>query len=148
MVEDENIRVLTGSRLFKGLSQYEIEQVFDFIHPKEKDYDKNEIIVNQGEPVSKIGLLKKGTVTSIKYHFNGDAQILRIYKSGEVLSMDAVNTTFLTSPVTLLSQTDCSILFIAYKKLLEIDKISSTVERKNYAEQHRNIRQRTGSTDV
>jgi CRP-like cAMP-binding protein len=59
---------------------------------------------------------------------NGEAQILRIYKQGEVLSLDTVNTTFLTSPVSLISQTESVIAFLNYKKLLEVDKISPEIK--------------------
>lgn len=115
---------LKKSKLFKGLNEEEIEQVCRLTMPSERFFDKNQIIINQGERVSRIGIIKNGTVISMKYHFNGDAQILRIYKRGEVLSLDAVNTTFLTSPVALVSQTDCSIIFIPYKKLFESSEVS------------------------
>lgn len=128
MVEDENIYILKKSKLFKGLKTYDIERVYDFTMPTTKEFDKNETIVGQGEIVSKIGIIKKGTVISMKYHLNGEAQILRIYKPGEVLSLDTVNTTFLTSPVSLISQTECVIVFLNYKKLLEVDKINPEIK--------------------
>jgi CRP-like cAMP-binding protein len=128
MAENDNISVLKRSRLFKGLSDHEMIQVCEFTMPSSKEYDKNQIIVNQGELVSKVGIIKSGTVRSTKYHYNGEAQILRIYKQGEVLSLDTVNTTFLTSPVTLSCQSECAVIFIPYKKLLEIDQISPAIK--------------------
>ncbi|MBP6492375.1 MAG: Crp/Fnr family transcriptional regulator, partial [Clostridia bacterium] len=124
MTDDDNLDILKNSELLKGLKDDEIQQIYEFVMPSERFYYKNQIIINQGEPVSKIGIVKIGTVISMKYHFNGDAQILRIYKRGEVLSLDAVNTTFLTSPVALLSQSDCSILFIPYRKIFEVKELS------------------------
>jgi CRP-like cAMP-binding protein len=128
MVEDDNIYILKKSKLFKGLKAEAIERVYDFTMPTIKEFDKNETIVGQGEIVSKIGIIKRGTVISMKYHLNGEAQILRIYKQGEVLSLDTVNTTFLTSPVSLISQTECAIVFLNYKKLLEVDKINPGIK--------------------
>ncbi len=128
MDEDDHISILKRSKLFKGLSDHEIKKVYDFAMPSLKEYDKNEIIVNQGELVSKIGIIKSGTVLSVKYHYNGETQILRIYKQGEVLSLATVNTTFLTSPVTLSSQSGCSILFIPYQSLLAVDKINPAIK--------------------
>ena len=124
MIDDDNIYVLKKSKLFKGLKEGDVEKVYHFTMPTVKDYEKNETIVSQGEIVSKIGIIKKGTVISMKYHRNGEAQILRIYKSGEVLSLDTVNTTFLTSPVSLISQTECTVVFLNYNKLMEVDKVS------------------------
>lgn len=128
MVEDDIVLIFKRSKLFCGLNDDEVEQVCRLIMPSERFYDKNQIIVNQGEPVGKVGIIKSGTVISMKYHFNGDAQILRIYKRGEVFSLDAVNTTFLTSPVTLVSQSDCDIIFIPYKRLFESEGVSASVK--------------------
>ena len=127
-MDDDNLVALRRSRIFKGLNDDEIRQICRLTMPSERSYDKNQIIINQGEHVSRIGIIKSGTVISMKYHFNGDAQILRIYKRCEVLSLDAVNTTFLTSPVTLLSQSDCSVIFVPYKKLFESESINSSIK--------------------
>ncbi len=130
MVTNENINALKKARLFRGLNDQDLKQIYDFILPTEKWYAKNEIIIHQGETLSKIGILKRGTVISSKYHFNGDSQILRIYKPGEALSLDTVNTTFLTSPVTLISQGLCSVLFFSYNKIFELDKISPEIKER------------------
>ena len=128
MIEDEIAAVLKRSKLFKGLNDCEIGQVCRYAAPSERLYEKNQILVNQGEFVNRVGIIKNGTVIGMKYHFNGDAQILRIYKRGEVFSLDAANTSFLTSPAALIAQTDCSIIFIPYKKLFETGHISASVK--------------------
>lgn len=127
---DDMISALRRAELFKGLEDREIGQVCDFTMPVGREYEKNQVIIHQGEAVAKIGVIKSGTVISTKYHFNGDAQILRIYKRGEVLSLDTVNTTFLASPASLISQTDCSLIFIPYKKLLEINRVNPAVKER------------------
>lgn len=128
MVLSENLSILKKVELFKGLSDEELEGVYRFLMPTEKRYARNQIIINQGELVEKIGIIKKGTLISTKYHFNGDAQILRIYKQGEALSLDTVSTTLLTSPVTLSSQTECRILFFPHKKIAELGEVSPNVK--------------------
>lgn len=116
--------VLKYSKLFQGLAVGEIEQICSSVMPVEKEYTKNQIIVQQGEPVHKIGILKCGSAISTKYHFDGNTQILRIYNQGEVMLLDAVNTTLLTSPVTLISQSDSTVIFVPYSELLQSDAIS------------------------
>ncbi|QOX64628.1 Crp/Fnr family transcriptional regulator [Anoxybacterium hadale] len=128
MAEDDHLVVLKRSQLFKGLSEDDIRLVRDFSMPSLKEYDRNQVIIGQGDPVRKIGILCRGTVLSTKYHYNGETQILRIYKQGEVLALDAVNTTFLTSPVSLISQSECSVLFLSYQKLILSDKLSHSVK--------------------
>lgn len=122
------ISVLKNSRIFQGLTAGELEKVCQAVMPTEKEYSKNQIIMNQGEPVHKIGILKRGSAISTKYHFNGNAQILRIYHQGEVLLLEAVNTTLLTSPVTLISQTDSVVVFVPYTEILNKDSISPKIK--------------------
>jgi CRP-like cAMP-binding protein len=130
VVKDEINAVLRKARLFKGLNDEEIEQICRFTSLSERFYEKNQIIINQGQSVGRIGIIKSGTVISMKYHFNGDAQILRIYKRSEVLSLDAVHTTFMTSPTALVSQTDCGVIFISYRKIFESGQIRASAKEK------------------
>ena len=122
------ISVLKNSRIFQGLTTGELQKVCQVAMPTEKEYSKNQIIINQGEPVHKIGILKKGSAISTKYHFNGNAQILRMYHQGEVLLLEAVNTTLLTSPVTLISQTDSIVVFVPYTEIVKKDAISPKIK--------------------
>ena len=128
-MEKDMISVLKDSKLFQGLEVDEIENICNIIKASEREYSKNQIIVNQGEPVSKIGILKKGSAISMKYRFDGNAQLLRVYNQGEVFSLDAVNTTLLTSPVTLISQTDSIVVFIPYAKIFEAETIAPETKK-------------------
>ena len=123
------ISVLKDSKLFQGLEIDEIEKVCNVIKPSEREYSKNQIIVNQGEPVGNIGILKRGSAVSMKYHFDGNTQLLRVYNQGEVFSLDAVNTSLSTSPVTLISQTDSIVVFIPYAKIFEAETISPETKK-------------------
>ena len=129
MIEYEAIVALKKAKLFQGLEDNNVETIFHFLKPTEREYCKNDIIINQGESVSKIGILKKGTAISTKYHYNGDVQILRLYQQGEVISLDAVNTSFLTSPVTLISQSDSTVIFFPYQKIFETDLVSPEAKK-------------------
>lgn len=128
-MEEEVVKILEKSKLFQGLCEGDIEEVCGIVAVTERKYAKNQIIVNQGEPVSKVGILKKGSAISTKYHLNGNEQILRIYHQGEVFSLDAVNTTLLTSPATLTSRTDSTVLFIPYAKILESCSVRLEVKK-------------------
>lgn len=98
--------------------------------PSEGKYLKNQIIVNQGEVVRRVGILKNGAAFSTKYHFNGNEQILRIYRQGEVLSLDAVSTTLSTSPVTIVSQSDSNVLFLPYKRIFDMPELDCMLKEK------------------
>lgn len=130
MADSELNSVLKKTKIFQGLDGQELVKVCDIAMPTEKLFSKNQIIVNQGEPVHKIGVLKKGSAISVKYHFDGNAQILRIYNEGEVISLEAVNTSLSTSPATLISQTDCEIVFVPYTKLMSSESVSAKTKER------------------
>ena len=129
MMEKDIVNCLKGSKLFQGLNEGDISEVCGFTAVTVKEYSKNQIIVNQGETVSKIGILNKGAVISTKYHYDGNAQIFRIYHHGEALSLDAVNTSLMTSPTTLTSQTDTEIISISYKKIFESASVNPETKK-------------------
>jgi CRP-like cAMP-binding protein len=124
MAEKDLIKSLKGSKLFQGLSEDEISGVCGASVAARKEYSRNQIIVSQGESVGRIGILNRGGVISTKYHFDGAAQIFRIYRPGEALSLDAVSTSLSTSPTTLTSQGDSAIIFLSYKKIFESDSVA------------------------
>lgn len=130
MTTIENVACLSKSKLFQGIGRKELETICRFAVPSEVKYLKNQIIVNQGEVVSRVGILKNGAAFSTKYHFNGNEQILRIYRQGEVLSLDAVSTTLSTSPVTIVSQSDSNVLFLPYKRIFDMPELDCMLKEK------------------
>lgn len=129
MIRSETISVLKKSRIFQGVDGQELIKIFNAVMLPEKVYFRNETIINQGEPVHKIGILIKGSAVSIKYHYDGNAQLLRIYQQGEVFSLEAVNTSLSTSPAALISQTDCEIVFIPYSEMLDSNYVSDKTKK-------------------
>ena len=129
-MDDNTFDILKRLKLFQGLNIGDMKTVYGLAVITERAYSKNQIIVNQGDMVRRLGIIKKGAAISTKYHYNGDAQILRIYNKGEIFSLDAINTALQTSPVTLTSQTDSSIIFIGYADLFALKTIPSEVKKR------------------
>ncbi len=130
MTEYSTVSILKNSIIFKGVDGKELEKAFETVPLLEKSYVKNQIMINQGEPVSHIGILKKGSAISVKYHLDGNSQILRLYQEGEVFSLDTVNTSLATSPATLISQTDSAVIYLPYAKLIGDHSLSEPAKEK------------------
>jgi len=120
---------LKKSKLFNGLDDSDLQKIIRFAVPSEARYRKNQIIVNQGDSVSRIGILQKGSAISFKNHFNGNTQILRIYNQGEIFSLDAVNTTPMTSPVAISAQSDILVVFVPYLRIFQTEEIGPEVKK-------------------
>lgn len=127
-MEKDTLNFIRRSRLFQGLGSAEIEDLCGIAAITEKEYCRNEAIINQGEPVRKVGIIKKGSVIGIKYHFDGNTQILRIYSEGEVFLLDVVNTTLSTSPSTLTAQSDCSVVYVPFADLINSASVSAKIK--------------------
>jgi len=122
MSKDKNINILNSlkrSLLYEGLTMEELNLVYEQTRPVVRAYDQDEIIVDQGSRVSSIGVIKSGTVASIKYDLNGEAQLLRTYKQGGVICLDTLYSKSQVSPVALICQTDCIIGFTPFLRLFE-----------------------------
>lgn len=120
--------MIQATALLDNLTLEEVRQILRFTAPMAKNFTGNQIILDQGQAVSCIGMIQSGTVMGMKYHFGGEAQILRVYREGEVLSLDAINTYAQTSPVTLVSQRHSTVLFFSYQKLMQIEQVSEQVK--------------------
>ena len=123
MREIDTVNLIKKSKLFQNLKDNEVENICRMIPFAEKGFSRNQVIISQGEPVGRIGLIKRGMVISAKYHFDGNQQILRIYNQGEVFALDAVNTTSSKSPVTFISQTESRIVFLPYNQIFSTEGI-------------------------
>ncbi len=129
MREIDTVNLIKKSKLFQNLDDYQVENLCRVISLSEKCFSRNQVIITQGEPVGQIGVIKRGTVISTKYHFDGNQQILRIYNQGEVFSLDAVNTTSSKSPVTFISQTESRVVFLPYTQIFSNEGIAADTKK-------------------
>lgn len=127
-----DVRAIWDSALFKGLSNRELELICGSVSPVLKTYEKNETVIGQGDVVKSIGIIKEGVITGTKYHYDGTAQIIKILKETEIVGLEAVSSTFCTSPCMLSADTDCQVVFFAYKRLLDRDLLGVSIRDRIY----------------
>lgn len=114
--DTDNIR---DSALFKGLTPEEFDNIFDRLMILKKSYTKKEVIMRQGDIVKNIGIIENGSVTGTKYHYDGSAQIIKMLGENDIVGIEAVHSTFLTSPCTLTADSYVTIVFFSYQDLFE-----------------------------
>ncbi len=110
--------MLTENILFHGLDKQQIQQVLDAAGYMEKKYSTGEIIVHQGDAVHEIGIVTAGSATGKKYTANGEEIIVQVLTENRIFGDVLSGADGFASPVTVQAQTDCSVLFINYEKLL------------------------------
>ena len=71
-----DITFIRNTPLFKKIGGEEFNKICSIISPVIKTYNRNEIIIMQGEEVRNLGILKEGSVVAAKYHYDGSTQCL------------------------------------------------------------------------
>jgi CRP-like cAMP-binding protein len=67
---------LKKTSLFRGMTQEELPTLIGCIEPSYRDFDKNEIILRQGEDVTAVGMVLSGRVQIIEEDFWGNRNII------------------------------------------------------------------------
>lgn len=121
---------LKDLKLFEGLTEAESSQISAAIVPRLKYFDKGEIILQQGDEATQIGILLCGKVLSTKYHLDGYSQILRIFVQGDLIGIEGVASRIRTSPVTLIADEATSLLLFSYNKMFKEERLSFNIQKK------------------
>lgn len=115
---------IKGSVLFNNISDADFNLICYELSPVIKMYTNGEAIQSQGDVIEKIGIIIEGKVLSIKYHYDGTSQILQAFNNNDIIGLEAVSSTFFTSPSMLIAETDCIITFFKYSDFFVSDKLS------------------------
>ena len=60
-----NTFFLSNTPLFRGISEDEIAELLHCLVPRERKFQKDEVIFRAGSPVNEIGLIKFGSVNIV-----------------------------------------------------------------------------------
>ncbi|NLL40024.1 MAG: Crp/Fnr family transcriptional regulator [Clostridiales bacterium] len=111
--EKNALQILKNSALFSGLSEGELVELLPFFKPVLKNYARENIIIEEGDPVSQIGFVVRGRIVARKMTGGGHIHILAMHETGDVFGFDGVFSSLGTSPLTFTADTDCTALFIS-----------------------------------
>lgn len=116
--KEKQLKILTGSGLVQGLSYEECKAVFDEIAPVIENYEKNDIIIREGEIEHDLGIIFQGIIRGEKLHMEGDLHLVNIHEKGDLISLDSVMSKTRIAPVTLISTGKSEIITINVESLL------------------------------
>ena len=123
MFDIESIR---SSTLFKNISETDFDMICHELKPHIRMYSEDETILIQGDVIEKISIIAAGKVLSVKYHYDGTSQILQTFRKNDIIGLEAVSSTFFTSPSMLIAETDCTLAFFRYSEFFTTPVISNT----------------------
>lgn len=113
-----NTFFLSKTQLFHGIQEREIPELFHCLMPRERKFQKDEVIFRAGSPVSEIGLVESGSVNIIVNLYWGSSIIFGHVRKGEVFAENyaAIPGKELICDVVACEETD--ILFLNMQNML------------------------------
>ncbi len=81
-----NTFFLSNTPLFRGISEDEIAELLHCLAPRERKFQKDEVIFRAGSPVNEIGLIKFGSVNIVVNLYWGNRIIFGHLGKGEVFA--------------------------------------------------------------
>lgn len=124
------LNLLKKLPLFFNLSDEEIVFVLDFFDFSEEDFEKNTLIFQAGNPITKIGIIISGELNVIKEDFWGNRNILGKFKSGEIFGEVFAISRDSISNISVEVAKKCKILFLDFEHFSIDDSKNSSQIRK------------------
>ncbi len=111
-------------QLFNNIPKKDFSFMFTCLGGFTKEYKKGDIILNQGDRISAVGIIVKGDVKITKVDYDGSEVIIGQVKQGDIFAEVFACAEITNSPVSIISNTCSVIVFIDYKKVISSCSIS------------------------
>ena len=123
MKNDEIVKILDENVLFEGISLDRIIYLLSLCKYNIEDFEKNNVISNEGDFCNKIGFILDGKISAIKLNPNGNHITVRSMTRGDYFGDALVFSSKQECPTNIVTTSSSSILFISYESLLYICEI-------------------------
>lgn len=123
--------ILSHSYLFNGFNLDEIQEITTLIHYKIDEYEKNQIIAHEGDPISTLGLVLEGHVEIQKTYSLGKLVTVRKIYNGDTFGDVSVFSDRTVYPSTIISSSKSKVMFISTQNIINLC-MKNEIFLKNY----------------
>lgn len=114
----EYLQMICASPIFEGIEKEEADAILLCLEAVKKDFEKDTYIFRAGDTTDSLGIVLCGSVLIIQDDFWGNRNIVSSVTQGQIFA-----ETFACAPgavmnVSVITQTQCEILFLNVKKIL------------------------------
>lgn len=114
------VDALSINFLFKEIGKEQLENILKELVYRRLKYKKGEIIANEGEPCSTLGVILKGKIEIQRLYSSGKNIVLSRFEKGDVFGEAILFASDSVYPATVMAITDCEILYINKEEILKI----------------------------
>jgi CRP/FNR family transcriptional regulator, dissimilatory nitrate respiration regulator len=111
---------LKKTALFRGTTEAELPTLIGCIAPSYRDFDKNEIILRQGEDITSVGMVLSGRVQIIEEDFWGNRNIIADAWPGDLFGESYAFLPGELLRVSVVADEPSSVMMIDARHMLEI----------------------------
>ena len=116
-MKNDYLESVAMSGLFKYLDKKDYEAAWQELNMAPHNYNAQQIIYGQGEPVKRAGIVHSGLVTGERLHSEGTTSLAYYYSKGEVFAFEGALSGKRTSPLQLTADDDTCIIFFDVQKI-------------------------------
>lgn len=114
----KELNLLTQSRLFSGIEPNDIQKILVCMSATRKEYDKDEMVVCEGDSVNEIGIILKGVAQSTKLSITGKQIIVSLHYPGGYTAVLTASSRTRKCPMSVQALEPLSVLYIPIKNVL------------------------------
>lgn len=115
---EKYIDILSKVALFKDIEKQNIPTMLECLKSQKKSYKKGNYICYEGDNADFIGIILSGDVQIIQEDIDGRRNITATFGTGNMFAEAFVCAGMQYMPVSVFAHTDCDILFIDKKQIL------------------------------
>lgn len=99
-------------KLFDGVNERKLPSIITGLKGVKRSYGDGQIIIEQGERTDKIGVVISGFIKALRYNDNGTASLISLLSKNSIFADFLAVSDSKESPVTLISEGECAVLFL------------------------------------
>ncbi len=112
--------VMWRCSLFSGIENGQRDAFLSEVHPVERVFSKDEVVVGEGEEDPCFYLVMEGAFRAEKYHYTGDVHTVAVFEKGDIFSLDCAVSRTKKVPLTAVSSKKGSrLMLFNYDRLAE-----------------------------
>lgn len=135
--------VLTRNNLFADIDENDFEHLLLCLNSFKKTYQKNQLILMQDDQIKHIGIVIEGVIDIVKEDYMGNRSILSRLGPSDNFAEIFVCAGITKSPVTVISETDSSVLFIDFRSIIDTCEKSCSFHNQLIRNMIKNISMKT-----
>lgn len=116
-ITETDLKVLKSSMLFANAPDSDLAAILTCLNASVRRYKRETAILLAEDKITSVGIVLSGMVHVIKEDYLGNQHILAKLSPSDIFAETFVCAGIKKSPVTVMSVTECHILYIDYKKI-------------------------------